>query len=306
MPERVVDDAGNHVSPPRSGRRQSAASPARTLEVEGCAITWRSWGALDSPALVLVHGARAHGGWWRQTLTPVLLEGRRIVALDLSGNGDSGHRDAYSPRLWGEELAAVIRECAGGRATVVGHSMGGWVAIVCAADHPELVAAAILLNSSVRRPEPGTESEPRGMPERPPRRFRSREEAIASFRLVPEQPVLDPAFVREVAEASLRRQDGGWRWKFDPAIAQRFNDGLVRDYLERVRCPLHLVYGSEDPIVSAQTAADIAAMTGRRVPATVIPGAHHHALLDHPEEVAAALLATGLLPVPPPQPDAQI
>jgi len=180
--------------------------------------------------------------------------------------------------------------------SLVGHSMGGWASIVCASLHPDLVAGVVLVDSSIRRPQPGAESAPRGMAERPLRPFASRGEAVAAFRLLPEQPPVDEAVIRPVAERSLRREGEMWRWKFDPAIAQRYSDGLIRDHLAAVRCPLHLVHGSRDPIVSASTATEIAEMTGFPVAATVIPGAHHHAILDHPEEVAVAVLACGVLP----------
>lgn len=279
-----------------SGRRRSADAPDETgsAEVEGCRIEWRAWGRSHLPGLVLVHGARAHAGWWSGVLTPALRRGRRIVALDLSGHGDSGRRATYTPRLWGAEVAAVTRACTIGRATLVGHSMGGWVTIVCAGAHPDLVGGVILVDCSIRRPEPGSGSARRGMPKRPVRLYATREEALASFRLMPEQPTLDEAAVRSIAERSLRKEGQMWRWKFDTSVAQRFSDGLIRDHLGQVRCPLHLVYGSRDPLVSPRTAADIAAMTGSPVPTTVIPGAYHHPILDHPTEVATALIESGL------------
>jgi pimeloyl-ACP methyl ester carboxylesterase len=267
------------------------------IEVADTGIHWVAWGKVGDPAVVLVHGARAHVGWWKWVVGGSIAAGRRVVALDLSGHGDSEHRTSYSAELWGDEVAAVVAELAPGHATVVGHSMGGWVSVVCAARRPEAVGAIVLLDCSIRRPRPGAEWERRGMKERPLRTYRSRQEAIDAFRLVPEQPV-HPELLRAIAEGSVRRTGGGWQWKFDPGIAQSFSDGLIRDHLQRVRCPVHLIYGTEDQLVSAATADVISSMTGRPAPASALPGAHHHALLDHPEEVAAALLATGLLGSP--------
>ncbi|MBS1845335.1 MAG: alpha/beta hydrolase [Actinobacteria bacterium] len=260
----------------------------------GCDIRWLAWGEAG-PSAVMVHGARAHAGWWAAVAAGLVEAGHRVVAFDLSGHGDSGRRSEYSADLWADELAEVIVEVAGGCATVIGHSMGGWVTIACAARRPEQVRSVILLDSAVRRPREGAEWEPRGMRERPLKPYRSREEAVESFRLVPPQP-LQPEILRRVAETSLRPgQEGSWVWKFDPAMAQTFSDGLIVEYLRRVRQPVHLVYGSEDPLVSATTGEDIGALLGREIVATEISGAYHHALLDHPQEVAAALLATGLL-----------
>lgn len=274
------------TSPPSLAPRKTGV-----LRLAECDINWRSWGD-RGPAVVLVHGARAHAGWWAAVAGHLVEAGHRVIALDLSGHGDSGRRARYSPDLWADEVAAVIDEEAGSFATVVGHSMGGWVAIGCAARWPEQVRSLVLLDCSVRLPREGEEWAPRGMEERPLRRYRSREEAVEAFRLVPPQPA-PPAVLRPIAETSVRPgPDGTWTWKFDPAMAQSFSDGAIRDYLRRLRCPIHLLYGTEDPLVSASTAEEIATMTGRPTPATAIEGAYHHALLDHPEAVAKALLAT--------------
>jgi pimeloyl-ACP methyl ester carboxylesterase len=95
-------------------------------------IPWAtiSWGALDDPPMLLVHGiTSAAGVFWR--LGPALAAtGRRVIAVDLPGHGDTGtwqgrHRHAETS----EDLAGFIR--AAGldlpEVTVLGHSWGGMV-----------------------------------------------------------------------------------------------------------------------------------------------------------------------------------
>src|SRR3954447_26955423 len=61
--------------------------------VDGARITYLLWGGdSDKPGIVLVHGNGAHAHWWT-FIAPFLLEHYRVVALDLSGMGDSGHRE---------------------------------------------------------------------------------------------------------------------------------------------------------------------------------------------------------------------
>ena len=64
----------------------------------------------------------------------------RVLAVDLSGHGDSGHRDGYSLEQWTDEVMAVA-EAGGidGRPVVIGHSMGGFVTIATAARHADRV-----------------------------------------------------------------------------------------------------------------------------------------------------------------------
>jgi len=259
------------------------------LEVGGARLRWAAWGERGLPALVLVHGARAHWGWWTRCLTPELRAGRRIVAFDLSGHGDSGRRPAYGAAAWADEVAAVIDGCAGAPATVAGHSMGGFVAIAAAATHPEQVRALVLLDALVRRPDPVRGNEPRGMERRPLRVYPDRETAIGSFRLVPAQPVLDPGLLREIAAASVRPCAGGWTWKFDPAVAQRFDDDSIAANLARVRCPIGYLYGELSPDSTARTADLVAELAGRPVARRGVPGANHHLLLDRPAAVGDGL-----------------
>src|SRR3954451_22766009 len=79
-------------------RALAAVPEHRCIEVAGARIRYRAWGPRDAPGVVLVHGGSAHAGWWDH-IAPQL-PGHRVVALDLSGHGDSDHREAYDMRLW--------------------------------------------------------------------------------------------------------------------------------------------------------------------------------------------------------------
>ena len=63
------------------------------VAVEGASVHWKAWGERGAPGMMLVHGGVAHKDWW-DSIAPFLAETRRVVALDLSGMGDSDHRDA--------------------------------------------------------------------------------------------------------------------------------------------------------------------------------------------------------------------
>jgi pyruvate dehydrogenase E2 component (dihydrolipoamide acetyltransferase) len=96
--------------------------------------------------LVLVHGAGTSGAIWRRA-TPLLVERRRIVAPDLPGYGGSA---AAGPGFALEAVAgrlALGLEQAGVPAPfdLVGHSMGGAIAILLAARRPELVRRLVLV-----------------------------------------------------------------------------------------------------------------------------------------------------------------
>src|SRR5688572_17202095 len=103
----------------------NAPREERRVDVQGCSIHYLRWGDPSKPGLVLVHGGAAHAHWWA-FLAPMLTRGYHVVALDLSGHGDSGHRPQYPYAVWCEEILAVARDAGMTHPPVlVGHSMGG-------------------------------------------------------------------------------------------------------------------------------------------------------------------------------------
>jgi pimeloyl-ACP methyl ester carboxylesterase len=260
------------------------------LESAGCDISWCAVGGDDEQAIVLVHGALAHRHWWEPAVQAGLArDGRRVVAFDLSGHGDSGRRPDYSAELWADEALATIEECAGGKAALVGHSMGGLVALIAAARRPDLVSSLVLVDTRILLPGPEEAHIPRGSPAKATRIYPTREAAVESIRLFPPQPVVNAEAVRLVAEHSIGRVGDGWGWKFDPAIAQRFTEETINRNLAAVECPLAMIYGDSSALVDSSSPANAEAIMERRVPATVITGAHHHVILDRPAASAGAI-----------------
>src|SRR5262245_41176686 len=104
-----------------------------TVVVDDCPIHYARWGRTGCPGLV--HGGAAHAHWWDH-VAPLLAGDCGVIALDLSGHGDSGRRDHYPTETWAREIVAVAEDGGiEGPPLVIGHSMGGWVAITAAAEH---------------------------------------------------------------------------------------------------------------------------------------------------------------------------
>ena len=101
----------------------------------------------SGPVLVLLHGAGDQAAAW-SIVAPKLLPGRTLVVPDLAGHGDSGPKTGPLPLetlLAG--LSAVLDEAAPGEpVTIVGNSLGAWLAVLWAKDHPERVARIVLVN----------------------------------------------------------------------------------------------------------------------------------------------------------------
>jgi pimeloyl-ACP methyl ester carboxylesterase len=267
--------------------RAALAAPATvcTIDVDGAQISYRCWGGDTPSGLVLVHGGAAHACWWDH-VGPLLASDRRVLALDLSGHGDSGRRDRYSLDGWAREVIAVA--AAAGLTeppVIVGHSMGGFVALRAAGLFGADLKGIAVIDSPVRdlTPEEQAAREERAFG--PLRVYPTRAAVMARFRPIPDQPTLP--YVREhVAATSIRPVEGGWTWKFDPAVFGRTGGPLT--LLRQLDCRVALFF-AEHGIVPPDTTELMYDKLGQRAPVIEIPAAGHHVMLDQP-----IALVTGL------------
>ncbi len=113
----------------------------------------------------------------------------------------------------------------------------------------------------------------------------TREEILARFRPIPDQPVV-PYIAEHVAATSIRPVEGGWTWKFDPGIFVR--DHLTPELLTRLDCRVAL-FRAESGLVTPQQGEVMYDRLGRVAPVIEIPAAGHHIMLDQPIALVAAL-----------------
>jgi pimeloyl-ACP methyl ester carboxylesterase len=104
----------------------------------------------DGPPVVLLHGLFVHHGTWDAVVDEVRSE-FRLIAPDFPGFGESekppSSRFAYDVGAFAEVVADLFAGLDLGRAAVVGHALGGAVALTLAARHPELVSRLVLVDS---------------------------------------------------------------------------------------------------------------------------------------------------------------
>ena len=272
-------------------RAIAAPYTEHTVTVEGCLIRYLRWGDAGKPGLVLVHGGAAHSHWW-SFLGPLLTQHYSVVALDLSGHGDSGRRELYPRRVWAEEVMAVARDAQfPGPPILVGHSMGGLVSIVAAALHGSELAGSIIVDAPVRRPDPESQEGERGRAFRNPKTYPTREAAREHFRLIPPQPCDNPFIIDYIADKSLKEVEAGYTWKFDPAVFTVARREAMHEHLANVRCRVALMRGELSYVVPPETGEYMYELLRRNAPIVEIPEAHHHLIVDQPLAFIAALRA---------------
>jgi pimeloyl-ACP methyl ester carboxylesterase len=266
---------------------EALAAPVavRRTVVDGASIAYRMWGAPTGPGVVLVHGGAAHSRWWDH-IAPLLAANRRVVAIDLSGHGDSGRRASYSFDEWAKEILAVAADAGFTEPPVViGHSMGGHVTLRLAALYGTRIEGAVVIDSPIRKPAPEENAAQDRRIFRELRVYPTKEAIMARFRPVPDQPVI--GYIRDhVAETSVREVDGGWTWKWHPPIFGR--DVPAPPPYTKMDCRVAL-FRAEHGILSAEMSEILYDRLGRVAPVIEIPAAGHHIMLDQPIALVAAL-----------------
>jgi pimeloyl-ACP methyl ester carboxylesterase len=264
-------------------------------QIEGADIHWKAWGKRGLPGLVMVHGGVAHKDWW-DSIAPLLADTRRIVALDLSGMGDSDHRDVYPMDLYTQEAMAAGRDGGafdGGAPFIVGHSFGGFVALSAAVTFGQELKGVAVLDSPVRPPEEQRKSSPPG---RGGNSYASFEDGLQRFRLLPEQPCDNLFLLDHIARQSLKqvkRVDGsdGWAWKFDANLWSKlvYQRRAPADLVDALGCRVALFRGANSVLVTDEIWAYMRETFGPDTSMVSIPDAQHHVILDQPIAVASAL-----------------
>lgn len=258
-----------------------------TVECRGCDINFLAWGTPGDPGLIFVHGGAAHAHWW-SFLVPHLADHYRVVAMDLSGHGDSDRRDPYSLDNWAAEVIAVAHASQmAPRPVVVGHSMGGFVSIAAAALYEDDVAGVVILDSPVTAPDPETEAARTGNIFGPLRVYTTEDEALARFHTVPVQKNYLDYVIDHVSRNSLKPVPGGFSWKFDPGIFVPNRDER-RELLSQVKCRVSL-FRAQYGLVTPEIGEYMYGLLGRVAPVVEIPAAGHHLMLDRPLLVLTAL-----------------
>ncbi len=255
------------------------------VEVDGVRVVYRAWGKGGDPVAILVHGGAAHAGWWDH-VAPHLAAGHRVIAIDLSGHGDSGHRQAYSLETWADEVMAVAAAESDQPPVLLGHSMGGFVVLTAAQRYGHAIRGAAAIDSPVREMSP--EARAWVAKKHVPGNwvYPDRETILGRFRTLPADDASLPYVHRHLAEGSIREVDGGWTWKFDPRIFLRAR--MEPEDLAEATCEIALIRG-ERGMATTDITDVVAQRLGRNVPVTVIRDAGHHIMLDQPIALIAVL-----------------
>jgi len=105
----------------------------------------------EGPPILLMHGSgRSIADWQEGTIERLALH-HRVIAFDYFGNGFSERTASYTYGydLWVNEAVALLSALKIEHVTVIGHSVGGALACILAADHPELADHVVTIGTGM-------------------------------------------------------------------------------------------------------------------------------------------------------------
>jgi pimeloyl-ACP methyl ester carboxylesterase len=245
----------------------------------------------DGEPLVLLHGVGTNRGVWRKVL-PSLAARHRTIAVDLPGFGDSPPAgDGFDLDAVADLVADAAIARARGPFDLLGHSLGGAIAVLLARRRPESVRRLVLLAPAGFSPRPRAVAAAAGL---------AGEVFVATRRIVG-RPLAGSAPARRILlwgavhdGGRLSTEDA--RFMLDASRrARRLRAAIeavaacdLRPALAEVRAPLGLLGGEDDRVVSTGAARALAAARPD-APTETIAGCGHVPQLERPRELIAAL-----------------
>jgi pimeloyl-ACP methyl ester carboxylesterase len=286
-----------------------AYQPSRDgyVEREGVKIHYEVFGAGGPTVLLLPTWSIVHSRHWKMQI-PYLARHCRVLTFDGRGNGRSDRPtepEAYAESEFAADAIAVMDATQTPRAIVVGFSMGGQRGLLLAANHPERVEAAVFIGPSYQG----------GGEPVPERTVYSWEDVLDTdvdwarynkhYWLHDYQGFLDFFFSRMFTEPhSTKPIEDGVSWGLDTTgetlvlTHQSLEPDELRELARRVRCPVLVIHGEHDAIISATRGIALAEHTDGRL--VLLEGSGHAPHLRDPVKVNL-LIRDFVRPAPPPR-----
>jgi pimeloyl-ACP methyl ester carboxylesterase/predicted glycosyltransferase len=278
------------------------------VERDGVRVFWERYGDGDPTVLLLPTWSIIHSRHWKMQI-PYLARHCRVLTFDGRGNGRSGRPDdpsAYDKHEFAADALAVMEATGTASAVLVGFSLGAQRAAILAAEHPDRVEAAIFIGPAW----------PGGGEALPGRDVHSWDDELDTdegwakynkhYWLRDYRGFLEFFFSRCFTEphSTKPREDCvGWGLETTPETlatmehATGLEPDEARALAARIRCPVLVIHGEDDAIVSVTRGAALAEQTGGRL--VVLEGSGHAPHVRDPVKVNL-LLRHVVAPPPPP------
>jgi len=273
----------------------------------GLSLNLVEWSQEGVPMLLLHRYSNEAHIW--DDFVPTVSSHYRVLALDLRGHGESDwHPDgAYGYDDHVEDVEALVEALGIDRLVVVGHSLGGRIAMLYGGRNPERLAGLVIVDSAPELDARGTARISMEAAENQDPSFRS----LAEFEqfLVHLYPAATAASIRRMAQHGVRQResDGRWVLKMDTAFRKAVGGGdgtMTREEFERqqdesrkamwaslakIPCPTLVVRGAASDVLGPEIADRMAEEVLPSGHLAIVARAGHSVMTDNPEGFNAAL-----------------
>lgn len=194
--------------------------------------------------VLFIHGLGSSADRWLDIPDALSLLGLHVVSLDLPGFGLSDKPEIdYTIGRFVEVVAGIIQKTGMQRASIVGHSLGGYIAAQLAAEHADLVDRLVLIDTSgmLDGPTPLL-TQYLGAAMNPEKK---------AVRAVLEQLVADPIRIPEVLVDGFiyRMHQPGAKHAFKSAYENSINTQIGIDRLKWIKVPTLIIWGRRDKLI---------------------------------------------------------
>lgn len=252
------------------------------VEINGVFLSCEIQGR--GPAVALLPGFSAAGTSFDR-IPALLADDFTVIAVDNRGAGRSdAPRGPYDIRAMAEETAAALRLLGHRRAVVVGHSMGGFIALTLALERPDLTAGAVLVSTAPfgRGDEVAGSARARAALAHTGGSAEEIVRGIVDAGIGGRLRCDAPSEVERFFALLLERPGRGRGVAGQRAAVEAFD---MRDRLGDVGCPCAVVHGEEDELVPMAWAKMLAAgIPDARL--VRLPGVGHFPQVEAPEDLA--------------------
>jgi pimeloyl-ACP methyl ester carboxylesterase len=224
------------------------------------------WGEPGEESVVLLHGGGQTRHAWRNAAAILAGHGFQVAACDLRGHGDSQWcpQGRYELETFARDIVEVV-DFLGGRAALVGASLGGLSVLVCEGELRMQRASSVVLVDVTPRLDPDGVRKIVGFMLAHPDGFASLDEAAAAVAAyLPHRPRREDS--SGLARNLRQGEDGRWRWHWDPRFLQPgprsgdegFEQRMIRA-AGNLDVPTLLVRGAMSELVSEEAAREFLA-----------------------------------------------
>lgn len=262
-------------------------------------------GEAQMEAVVLVHGLGQLGFRDWLTVIPALEEYYHVIAFDLPGFGSSQvPAGRYSPENYAHVVEAVLAQREIEKAIIVGHSMGGAVALRFGALYPDRVTKLVLVDAAGILQRTAFIKHAAAIPTQPDAKSKLLKKARYYLKDV-KDTLIEMSAATPDPTGFLNQHDQVWNRLFkDTPNANAALALIEEDFsadIQSLSAPVFIIWGEQDAVAPLRTGLLLA---GRLAQAqlAVITGASHVPMKSHTEQfnqlLVAALAEKGVVPAP--------